>query len=85
MEAKEKRTLKYIGKVSEFNDVVRKLTTNQNLSDQEKSYLLSASILLIKHYQNDKRFTSYIDFAYYLIPKIFIEIMETLSLYMIFQ
>ncbi len=69
MNALEKRTLKSIGKISEFNDVVKKLTTNQIITNQEKSYILSAAILLIKHYQNDRRFTSYIDFAYYLILK----------------
>lgn len=69
MDSKEKRTLKYIGKISEFNAVVGKLITNQELNDSEKSYLLGVSILLIKHYQIDRRFTSYIDFAYYLILK----------------
>lgn len=69
MDSQEKRTLKYIGKVAEFNDVVRKLTTNQKVTSSEKSFLLGAAILLIKHYQDDKRFTSYIDFAYYLILK----------------
>lgn len=69
MDSKEKRTLKYIGKISEFNEVVRKLITNIELEDLEKSYLLGVSILLIKNYQIDRRFTSYIDFAYYLILK----------------
>jgi superfamily II DNA or RNA helicase len=69
MDSKEKRTLKYIGKISEFNEVVGKLITNQELNDLEKGYLLGVSILLIKHYQIDRRFTSYIDFAYYLILK----------------
>lgn len=69
MESKEKRILKYVGKISEFNEVVRKLTTNQELIESEKSYLLGVAILLIKHYQIDRRYTSYIDFAYYLILK----------------
>jgi hypothetical protein len=69
MDSKEKRTLKHIGKISEFNKVVGKLITNQELNVFEKSYLLGVSILLIKHYQIDRRFTSYIDFAYYLILK----------------
>ena len=69
MESKEKRTLKYIGNIYEFNEVIRKLTTNQHLNESEKIYLLSVAILLIKHYQIDRRYTGYIDFAYYIILK----------------
>jgi hypothetical protein len=69
MESKEKRTLKHISKISVFNEVVRKLATNQKLTTSEKSFLLGVAILLIKQYQIDRRFTSYIDFAYYLILK----------------
>ncbi len=69
MESKAKRTLKHIGKIPEFNDVVRKLTINETLTSQEKSFILGAAILLIKHYHSDKRHTSFLDFAYYIVLK----------------
>lgn len=69
MQPKEKRTLKYIGKIPAFNDVIRKLTTNNQLTESDKSYLLAVSILLIQHYQSDRRYSSYIDFAYYIVLK----------------
>lgn len=69
MHTEEKRTLKYIGKIPEFNNVIKKLFTNLELSNSEKSYLLSVAILFLKQYQTDRRYKGYIDFAYSIILK----------------
>lgn len=69
MELKETRTLNLLGKVPEFRDVIRKLTNDIDLNDNEKSFILSSAILLINHYQRDRRYTSYLDFSYFIILK----------------
>ena len=69
MLSEEKRKLTSIGKVTEFKLALEKLTTNVELTFNEKSYLLSIDILFINQYQKDKRLTSYVDFAYYIILK----------------
>lgn len=69
MEPKVKRTLKLIGNISEFNSVIEKLTVGKQLSSEEKGYVLGAAVLFTRHYQIDRRYTGYIDFAYYIILK----------------
>lgn len=65
----EKIKLTSIGKITEFKSVLEKLTTNLELTYNERSYLLSISILFLNKYQKDRRLTSYVDFAYYIILK----------------
>jgi len=67
MLTEEKRKLTSIGKIPEFKTTLEKLTTNVELTFNEKTYLLSTSILLINEYKKDRRFTSYVDLAYYII------------------
>ncbi|MBP9024132.1 MAG: DNA helicase, partial [Spirochaetes bacterium] len=69
MQKSEKKILKSIGKDPLFREVLEKLTTDAELSYEEKSLLLATAIIFIRHYQGDNRNTSYADFAYYIILK----------------
>ncbi|EFW38196.1 DEAD/DEAH box helicase [Treponema phagedenis] len=39
------------------------------MNDEEKSFLLSCALILLKNYDSDKRYKSYAEFAYYIILK----------------
>jgi len=53
-----------------YSSVMEKLTVNpQLLSDDEKTYILTCAVILIKKYEKDRRLTSYIELAYYIILK----------------
>jgi hypothetical protein len=69
MLTQEKRKLTAIGNIDAFHQALEKLAIGGQLTEEEKSYLLSASILLQKEYERDRRFSSYGDFAYYLVLK----------------
>ncbi len=56
--------------LSVYSDIMEKLTVNpQLLSENEKTYILACAILLVRKYEKDKRFTSYVELAYYIILK----------------
>ena len=69
MLTQEKRALTYIGKDPLFKKIIEKLTTDANLKHSEKIYILSCAILILRHFEKDKRYTSYADFAYSIILK----------------
>lgn len=69
MEAGEKLALTLINKIPLFKGIMEKLTTSVELTEYEKTYILSCSIIFLKHYESDKRFTSYAEFSYYIILK----------------
>lgn len=69
MLTQEKRALTYIGKDPLFKDIIEKLTTDADLKHSEKIYILSCAILILKHFEKDKRYISYADFAYSIILK----------------
>jgi len=70
MTNKEKSTLTHLGKIEVFRELIRKLSiAPHSLDDNENAYLLTCAILFIKHYQKDARFTSYPEFAYWIILK----------------
>ena len=51
-----------------YSGVMEKLTVNPTLlTSDEKTYILTCAVILIKKYEKDKRFTSYIELAYYII------------------
>ena len=53
-----------------YSEVLGKLTVDpQSLTDDEKTFILACAIILIKKYEKDKRYTSYIELAYYIILK----------------
>lgn len=56
--AKEKRRLTGIGKIKEFNEVMKKLTINDELEFKEKVYILDCAISFIRYFKLDKRYKS---------------------------
>ncbi|MFJ7682609.1 DEAD/DEAH box helicase [Peribacillus butanolivorans] len=70
MKSKEKTQLTLINnKIPIYKECMRKLTVDEELSNKEKTYVLSIAILLIKSFEADKRHNSYLEFAYYIILK----------------
>ncbi|MDQ6471398.1 DEAD/DEAH box helicase [Flavobacterium sp. LHD-80] len=70
MLTEEKRTLTdIIKKNSEFSNLLMKLTTNINLEDNEKSFILTAALMFLKEYDINKKFKTYAEIAYSLILK----------------
>lgn len=69
MHKKEKSLLISLKKIKNFYEVVRKMSLGQNMQQEEKSFLLSCTIALIDEFNNDKRFKSYLEFAYFIILK----------------
>ena len=67
--AKEKSVLN-MKSLPVYAAVMKKLTVSPELlTNDEKSYILTCAIILIRKYQNDKRCSTYIDLAYYIILK----------------
>lgn len=81
MNSTEKKALTLINKIPLFNRCIKLLTTNRNLTDNEKTYLLTCAILFLKHYEADKRVTSYAEFAYYIILKYSVNYSDYVPLY----
>lgn len=69
MDRKEKAQLTRVNKIEIFKECIKKLTLDEELNSDEKTYVLSVAILFIKSYEFDKRHTSYLEFAYYIILK----------------
>ncbi|GAM12874.1 DEAD/DEAH box helicase [Mesobacillus selenatarsenatis] len=81
MNSTEKTTLTNINKIEEFREIIKKLTINEQLTSEEKSYILGCAILFMKHYELDRRYKSYLDIAYYIILKYSITYEDYLPLY----
>lgn len=69
MEQIEKTSFTAINKIDLFKVIIRKLTLDNILNDDEISYILSSAIIFLRQYENNKKYTSYIEFAYYIILK----------------
>ena len=69
MNKKVKAKLTRIGKTEKFQSVFQKLTTNNELTYDEKSYVLATAILYIRHYEKNRSYKTYADIAYYIILK----------------
>ncbi len=69
MNETEKRALTSVNKISVFKKTIKNLTINLQLSESDRIYILGCAIIFLKHYKNDKRLTSYAEFAYYIILK----------------
>jgi len=65
----EKIALTHLGKNKDFKAILEKVTLNQPLNEDEKVFVLSTSLLFLKHYEKNNSYTSYADFAYYLVLK----------------
>jgi len=69
MQSAEKRAMTSIGKEERFRDVFAQLTVGEILDPDDRAYILASAMLFIKRYQQDRRYTSYADLAYYIILK----------------
>ena len=69
MTDKEKRNLTNINKIEKFKTIMKKLTIGVVLDYDEKVYILSTALVFIEFYKKDRRYTSYREFAYYIILK----------------
>lgn len=69
MNQAEKTNLTKLSKNKFLNDVLQKLIVRIKLTEKEKTYILTIALIFLRHYDNDKRLTTYIEFAYYIILK----------------
>lgn len=69
MERTSKKELTKINSIPLFRDKIQKLTINQLLTEDEKTYVLSCAILFLKTYNEDKRLKTFAEFSYYIILK----------------
>lgn len=81
MNQAEKTNLTHLGKNKKFNDVMEKLTKNIQLIEEERTYILTIALIFLRYYDNDKKFTTYIEFAYYIILKYSIQYQDYKPLY----
>jgi len=77
----EKTNLTRLKNNQKFIEVIKKLTCGNELTDEEKSYILTIAMFFLRHYENDKRFRTYIEFAYYIILKYSISYQDFKPLY----
>ena len=68
MDSRTKTKLTHIGNIDYFNEVIKKLTLNQELNCDESTYILTCAILFVHEYEKEK-IQSYIELAYYIILK----------------
>lgn len=77
----EVKSLNKLAKNNKFNEIIKKLTINKYLLDKEKKLLLTIALFFLKYYDKDKKFTTYIEFAYYIILKYSIQYQDYKPLY----
>lgn len=80
-ESSIKTQITNIIKIEYFQTIIKKLTINEKLDDKEKEYILSCALIFLEYYKNDKRYTTYFEFAYYIILKYSIIYNDYLPLY----
>ncbi len=78
----EKNTLTALIKGNKFfKSVISKLTLDQDLSGDEKSYILSCALIFLNQYNKDRRYKSFADFAYYIVLKYSLNFQDYKPLY----
>ena len=76
------RTIQGLKSIPVYASAMEKLTTNpNNLTNDEKTFLLSVALLLLRKYQADTRLTSFIELAYYIILRYSLYCKDYLPLY----
>lgn len=65
----EKRQLSTLKNNAEFISIFKKLVFNEQLKFEEVQYILTASLIFFRYYNNDKRFKGYFNIAYYITLK----------------
>jgi hypothetical protein len=69
MQTTEKRKLKQLNKINYFQKSLKDLSMGTQSENESLSYLLHCALIFLGHYQADRRFTSYAEFAYYIMLK----------------
>lgn len=67
MDSGEKRKLTSLRNDELFNSCIKKLTVHEELSYNEKKFILECAIFLIREYEKNKEHESYLEFAYFII------------------
>lgn len=81
MKTKEKLQLTLVSKEEKFNQVYTKLLLEEQLSSNEKTYILTVALLSLRVYQSDTSSKSYLEFAYFIILKYSISYSDYKPLY----
>lgn len=56
-------------KLDKFHEIVKKLYLDKKISSEDKDYILACAIVLLRYYEKDKSYKSYLEFAYFIILK----------------
>lgn len=56
-------------KIDRFKEVIIKLTLDKELNEIEKTYILSCSLIFLEEYKRNKKYRSFLNFAYFIILK----------------
>lgn len=80
------KLIKKLKNIPNFESIIKKLILQSSedptiMNNSEKVFLLGCAIFLIKGYEKDRRYKSYIEFAYYIILKYAIIFNDYLPLY----
>lgn len=67
MDSSEKRKLTSLKNDELFNSCIKKLTVREELSFNEKKFILECAIFLIREYEKNNEHESYLEFAYFII------------------
>ena len=54
---------------SKLEEILRVITFNESLNEEDKAYLLAVALLYLDEYKKDQRYTTYFEFSYYLLLK----------------
>jgi len=81
MNTEETKSLNKLAQNENFSEIIKKLTIGEVLSENEKTYILTIALFFLRHYDKNKTFTTYIEFAYYIILKYSIQYQDYKPLY----
>lgn len=81
MITEEIKSLNKLAQNENFSEIIKKLTIGAGLSENEKTYILTIALFFLRHYDKNKTFTTYIEFAYYIILKYSIQYQDYKPLY----
>lgn len=81
MNKEEIKSLNKLAKNNKFNEIIKKLTINKDLLNKEKEFSLNIALFFLKYYDKNKKFTTYIEFSYYIILKYSIQYQDYKPLY----
>jgi hypothetical protein len=69
MNRKEMYGYSQLIKLDKFHEIVKKLYLDKKISSEDKDYILACAIVLLRYYEKDKSYKSYLEFAYFIILK----------------